>query len=65
MVRPIMLMPLVVGVLIMVKLRLAVKYRAGHGAYVPSVPLRRLIELSQYRRLHWSYKDGWLTLEAY
>ena len=51
--------------MVLAKLCLAVKYRAGHGAYVPSVPLRRLIELSQYRRLHWSYKDGWLTLEAY
>lgn len=51
--------------MVLAKLRLPVKCRAGHGAYVPSVPLKRLIELSGYRRLHWSYKDGWLTLEAY
>jgi hypothetical protein len=30
-----------------------------------SVPLRRLVELSGYRKRRWSFEDGWLILEAF
>jgi hypothetical protein len=46
------------------KVRLFVRVRA-QGARVESVPLRRLVELSNYRKRRWSYEDGWLTLEAF
>lgn len=52
----------------MVKLRLFVRSRessGGHGYYIASVPYRRLVELSGYRKRRWSFEDGWLILEAF
>lgn len=50
----------------MAKLRLFVRFRKSNGGhYIASVPLKRLVELSGYRKLKWSYKDGWLLLEAF
>ena len=46
------------------KLYLFVKVRK-QGAYVASVPVGRLVELSGYRKRHWSFVDGWLILEAF
>jgi hypothetical protein len=37
----------------------------GHGCRIESVPLRRLVELSVYRKRRWSFVDGWLILEAF
>lgn len=49
---------------IMAKLYLFVKVRK-QGARIDSVPLKRLIELSRYGKLRWSFKDGWLILEGF
>jgi hypothetical protein len=49
---------------IMGKLRLRICVRV-QGARVESVPLKRLEELSGYRKRRWSFKDGWLVLEAF
>jgi len=35
------------------------------GCYVASVPLKKLIKLSGYRKKRWTFKDGWLILKAY
>ena len=32
---------------------------------IESVPLKRLVELSSYRKKRWSFVDGWLILEAF
>lgn len=49
----------------MVKLRLFVRFRGVHGAYVSSVPVRELIRLSRYCKRRWSFEDGVLVLEAF
>ena len=49
---------------VMRKLYLFVKVRK-QGAYVASVPVGRLVELSGYRKRHWPFVDGWLILEAF
>lgn len=46
------------------KVRLFVRCRA-QGCYIASVPLKRLVELSGYDKTRWSFKDGWLILEAF
>jgi hypothetical protein len=54
-------------VVCMVKLRLFVRVRE-QGSYIASVPLKRLVELSDktvYRKTRWFYEDGWLVLEAF
>jgi hypothetical protein len=48
----------------MAKLRLFVRVRE-QGCRIESVPLRRLVELSGYRKRHWVFEDGWLILEAF
>jgi len=48
----------------MVKLRLFVRCRK-QGAYIASVPVRRLVELSGYDKRRWRFEDGWLILEAF
>ena len=48
----------------MVKLRLFVR-RRKQGSRIESVPLKRLVELSGFRKRRWSFKDGWLILEAF
>jgi len=35
------------------------------GSYIASVPLKKLIKLSGYRKKRWEFKDGWLILEAF
>jgi hypothetical protein len=35
------------------------------GCGIESVPLRRLVGLSNYRKRRWSFEDGWLILEAF
>ena len=35
------------------------------GSRIDSIPLRKLIKLSTYDKKRWSFKDGWLILEAY
>jgi hypothetical protein len=47
----------------MPKIRLFVKSRT-QGSRIESIPLKRLAELSGYRKKHWSFEDGWLILEA-
>jgi hypothetical protein len=46
------------------KLSLFVRCRK-QGSRVESVPLKRLVELSGYRKKRWSFEDGWLILEAF
>ena len=46
------------------KVRLFVRVRE-QGCRIESVPLKRLIELSGYHKLRWSFVDGWLILEAF
>jgi hypothetical protein len=48
----------------MAKLRLYVKVRK-QGSRIESVPLKRLVKLSQYDKTRWSYENGWLILEAF
>jgi len=49
---------------VLAKLRLYVKVRV-QGGRIESVPLKRLVELSGYRKRRWFYEDGWLILEAF
>jgi len=49
---------------ILAKLRLFVSVRK-QGCRIESVPLKRLVELSGYRKTRWYFKDGWLILEAF
>jgi hypothetical protein len=51
-------------VTILSKVRLFVRVRS-QGARIESVPLRRLIKLSGYRKRRWIFEDGWLVLEAF
>ena len=46
------------------KLRLLVRVRE-QGCRIESVPLRRLVELSGFRKRRWDFEDGWLILEAF
>jgi len=48
----------------MAKLRLFVKVRK-QGSRIESVPLKRLVKLSECRKKRWEFKDGWLILEAF
>ena len=47
----------------MSKIRLYVKCRK-QGCYIASVPLKRLIKLSEFGERRWEFKDGWLILEG-
>jgi hypothetical protein len=49
---------------VLAKVSLYVKVRV-QGSRIESVPLKRLTRLSGYRKRRWSYKDGWLILEAF
>jgi hypothetical protein len=50
----------------MAKIRLFVRFRKSNGGhYIASVPLKRLIWLSDFRKRRWEFKDGWLVLEAF
>ena len=46
------------------KVRLFVRVRK-QGSRIESVPLKRLVKLSGYRKRRWSFEDGWLVLEAF
>jgi len=46
------------------KIWLFVKVRK-QGARIDSVPLKKLLRLSAYRKKRWEFKDGWLILEAF
>jgi len=35
------------------------------GSRIDSIPLRKLVKLSTFRKKRWTFKDGWLILEAY
>ena len=48
----------------MAKVRLFVRVRK-QGCRIESVPLKRLTELSGYRKRRWDFEDGWLILEAF
>ena len=47
----------------MVKILLYIRTRK-QGSYIASVPLKKLVKLSKFRRKRWTFKDGWLILEA-
>ena len=55
----------------MVKLRLFVRFRKSNGGhFVASVAFKKLVKMSGYRKLRWSFelvddKSGWLILEAF
>jgi len=49
---------------ILAKLHLFV-YVREQGARIESVPLKRLVELSGFRKRRWTFEDGWLILEAF
>jgi hypothetical protein len=46
------------------KIRLFVRVRK-QGGRIESVPLKRLVELSGFRKRRWEFRDGWLILEAF
>ena len=46
------------------KVRLFVRVRK-QGCRIESVPLKRLVVLSGYRKKRWFFEDGWLILEAF
>ena len=48
----------------MSKIRLFVRKRK-QGSRIESVPLKKLIKFSEYRKKRWTFKDGWLILEAF
>ena len=35
------------------------------GSRIDSIPLKKLIKLSKFRKKRWEFKDGWLILEAW
>jgi len=41
------------------------KRKQGQGCYIASVPLKKLEKLSKFRKKRWTFKDGWLILEAF
>ena len=51
-------------VMSMTKLRLFIRVRR-QGSRIESVPLKRLIRLSGFRKRRWIFVDGWLILEAF
>ncbi len=55
---------LIFGVESLAKVRLFVRVRE-QGCRIESVPLKRLLELSGFRKKHWEFKDGWLILEGF
>jgi len=49
-------------------IRLSIKTRKNNkGSFIASVPLKKLDKFSKApeKSRHWSFKDGWLILEAY
>lgn len=52
------------GVLFLGKVRLFVRVRK-QGSRIESVPVKRLVELSGFRKRRWDFVDGWLVLEAF
>jgi hypothetical protein len=46
------------------KVRLFVRVHE-QGCRIESVPLRRLLDLSGYRKRRWDFEDGWLVLEGF
>ena len=48
----------------MSKISLYVRTRK-QGSYIASVPLKKLVKLSKFRKKRWEFKDGWLILEAF
>jgi uncharacterized membrane protein len=48
----------------MAKVRLFVRVRK-QGSRIESVPLKRLVKLSGFRKRRWDFEDGWLVLEAF
>jgi hypothetical protein len=46
------------------KIRLFVRSRK-QGSRIESVPLKKLVKLSEFRKKRWMFKDGWLILEAF
>lgn len=55
---------MVVGSLAKIRLMVLCR-RDGHGCYIASVPMKRLVELSGYDKLRWSFVDGVLVLEGF
>jgi len=39
--------------------------KQGQGCYIASVPLKKLVRLSKFHKKRWTFKDGWLILEAF
>ena len=48
----------------MPKIRLFVRSRK-QGSRIESVPLKKLVKLSEFRKKRWEFKDGWLILEGF
>jgi len=48
----------------MPKISLFVRTRK-QGSRIESIPLKRLVRLSRFRRKRWRFEDGWLILEAW
>ena len=46
------------------KISLYVRTRK-QGSRIESVPLKQLVKLSKFRKKRWTFKDGWLILEAF
>ena len=64
-----LVLPIVVcecaGGIWMAKIRLYVKVRSEARSRIDSVPLKHLVKLSEFPKRRWSFKDGWLILEAF
>jgi hypothetical protein len=50
--------------MILGKVRLYVRVRK-QGGRIESVPVKRLVKLSSFRKKRWMFEDGWLILEAF
>lgn len=35
------------------------------GSRIDSIPLKKLVKMSEFRKKRWTFKDGWLILEAF
>ena len=46
------------------QIRLYVRTRK-QGSRIESVPLKRLVRMTRFRKKRWDFRDGWLILDAF
>jgi hypothetical protein len=46
-------------------MKIKLKVTIRKGGRIESVPIKKLVKASSYRKKRWSYEDGWIILESY